>query len=145
MDLFLNKIFTLASTYIKPDGIVFIEYGVRWEKQIIDLASKYGLKHLATTVPQYKSGSKLLPLHLHLFSKTKQDIPEGYLETIRDTYGYNTLCQAVKPFVSTGEIIFDPCCGMGYSAQLCIDNGMKFRGNELNKKRLDKTIKRLNK
>ena len=39
----------------------------------------------------------------------------------------------------------DLCCGMGYTAQACIDNGLTFVGNELNKKRLGKTINRLNK
>ena len=34
-------------------------------------------------------------------------------------------------------------CGMGYTAQATVDRNMIFRGNELNKKRLDKTIKRL--
>ena len=37
----------------------------------------------------------------------------------------------------------DLCCGMGYTAQACIDNGLKFIGNELNEKRLGKTIGRL--
>jgi len=36
-------------------------------------------------------------------------------------------------------------CGMGYTAQATVDRGISFRGNELNKKRLDKTIARLSK
>ena len=145
LDLFLNKIFTLAANYTKPNGIIFIEYGVKWESNILELAKQYGLKHLGTALPQYRSGSRLLPLHLHLFSKTAQNLPNGYLETIKDTYGYTTLRNAVAPFVKAGEIILDPCCGMGYSAQLCVDNQMRFRGNELNAKRLEKTKARLNK
>jgi predicted methyltransferase len=43
-----------------------------------------------------------------------------------------------------GDKILDPCCGMGYTAQIAIDNGMYFYGNELNAKRLQKTINRFN-
>jgi hypothetical protein len=34
---------------------------------------------------------------------------------------------------------------MGYTAQAAIDNGLAFRGNELNAKRLEKTVARLSK
>jgi hypothetical protein len=37
-------------------------------------------------------------------------------------------------------IVFDPCCGMGYTARAAVAAGMRFRGNELNAKRLQKTI-----
>jgi len=39
----------------------------------------------------------------------------------------------------------DLCCGMGYTAQACVDNGLSFVGNEFNMARLQKTINRLRK
>jgi len=143
LNAFLAQIFNLAKAYTKPDGLIFIEYGVKWEKEILDRAASYGFIHLGTAHPLYRSGSKLLPLHLHVFSKTQINLPNGYLESIRDTYGMDTLRNAVRPFVKQGEVIFDPCCGMGYCAQIAIENNMAFRGNELNHKRLSKTIDRL--
>ena len=132
-DDFLNKIFDISARY--SNGVVFIEYGVQWEQDILDKAQKYGLKHNATIVTQYLSGSKKLPLHLHIFNSPIELQPE-YLESVKGTHGYATLQAAIKPFVKKGGIVLDPCCGMGYSAQIAIDNGMKFRGNELNWKRL---------
>lgn len=140
---FLNQIFGLAKKFAK--NLVFIEYGIKWEKDIIDLASKYGLNHIVTTNPIYRSGSRMLPLHLHVFAKKVIELPIGYVESIKDTYGMDTLRKATAPFVKAGDILLDPCCGMGYCAQIAIDNNMVFRGNELNSKRLQKTIARLEK
>ena len=142
---FVSQIFNLASSFTSDNGIVFIEYGCKWADDILNMAKKYGLIHLGTAKPLYKSGSKLLPLDLHIFSKQQINLEIGYLDAIRDTYGLDTLRQAVRPFVKAGEIIFDPCCGMGYCAQIAIENNMVFRGNELNKARLQKTIDRLSK
>jgi hypothetical protein len=36
--------------------------------------------------------------------------------------------------------VIDPCCGMGYTAKAAVHNRMRFAGNELNAKRLQKTI-----
>jgi hypothetical protein len=140
---FLNQIFSIAYKYSKD--IVFIEYGIQWEKDIIELGTKHGLKHIGLAHPIYRSGSRMLPLHLHIFAKSNVQLPNGYLDSIKDTYGLETLKRAIKPFVKEGEIILDPCCGMGYCAQMAIDNNMVFRGNELNEKRLSKTINRLEK
>jgi len=41
------------------------------------------------------------------------------------------------------QIVLDPMCGMGYTAQATVDRGICFYGNELNEKRLGKTVKRL--
>jgi len=142
---FVKQIFNLAAVYTKDDGIVFIEYGCKWADDIINMAKTYGLLHIATAKPLYRSGSKLLPLDLHIFSKRPITLENGYLDAICDTYGLDTLRQAVRPFVKPLEIIFDPCCGMGYCAQIAIENNMAFRGNELNRARLQKTINRLEK
>lgn len=140
---FIDKIFEIASAYSK--NLVFIEYGIKWEQEIKDYGAKYGLKHIALIPLQYRSGNRLLPLHLHVFAKKDIVLPEGYIESVTDTYGLNALKQAIYPFAKKGEVILDPCCGMGYTAQIAINTGMQFRGNELNRKRLQKTIERLEK
>lgn len=143
LDAFLRKIFSIAKDNVK--GIVFIEYGIQWRDDIKKMAKQYGLVDNGTIRLQYKSGSKLLPLDLHLFSKKPITIPQSYIKAVTDTYGYNTLKQAMTPFAKEGGTILDACCGMGYTAQLAIDTGMTFYGNELNAKRLQKTINRLEK
>ena len=141
LDAFLAQIFSICQKYAKD--VVLIEYGVRWEQEIKDMGAKYGLVHNGIAELLYRSGSKLLPLHLHIFSKSKLVLPVSYIENLKGSYGLDTLRKAIAPFAQQGKIVLDPCCGMGYTAQIAIDNGMVFRGNELNKKRLSKTIKRL--
>jgi hypothetical protein len=142
LDLFLNKVFETAATFAK--GVIFIEYGLRWDDLILRKANMFGLKHAYAIETFYGSGKKLLPLHLHILHRSKQmTIPDEYIQEVQLTHGYETLKTAVAPFIVKGGIVLDPCCGMGYSAQIAIDNGMRFRGNELNKARLLKTINRL--
>lgn len=142
LDLFLNKVFETASKYSK--NIVLIEYGIKWREMIKERGAKYGLIHKGIADLKYYSGSRLLPLDLHVFAKTDINLPKGYLENLKDTYGLTTLRNAIEPFKVPGGIILDPCCGMGYTAQIALETGMSFRGNELNAKRLSKTINRLN-
>lgn len=140
---FLEQIFSIANKYAK--GPIFIEYGCQWEENIRVMGNKYGFSHLGIADLRYKSGSKLLPLHLHVFSKGPLQLPQGYLKSLSGTFGFETLKRAVTPFAVKDGIVLDPCCGMGYSARAAIENGMSFRGNELNRKRLQKTIEKLQK
>jgi hypothetical protein len=141
LDLFLNKVFETAATYAK--GVIFIEYGVRWADMIKQKSSIYGLKHICIIKTQYGSGKNMFPLDLHILSKQLITLPSDYVSYVMNTHGYETLKRATIPFIVKEGIVLDPCCGMGYSAQVAIDNGMRFRGNELNKARLLKTINRL--
>lgn len=140
LDLFLNKIFDIASK--KVNGLVFIEYGQKWSDNILSLAKEYGLNHLTTIQMQYRSGSRLLPLDLHIFGEA--EIKQEYIDSVYNTYGFDSLKKALAPFCKEGMKLLDPCCGMGYTAQIAKDNNCTFFGNELNRKRLQKTIDRLN-
>lgn len=143
LDAFLKNIFNIYATYGK--GILFVEYGIRWRDQIIQMGMAAGYQHLRIIPLQYRSGSKLLPLDLHVFSRTHIQITDEYVRKVSGTHGYATLEAAVTPMSNKNYTILDPCCGMGYTAQIALDTGMRFLGNELNAKRLDKTIKRLEK
>ena len=46
---------------------------------------------------------------------------------------------------TNADVVLDPMCGMGYTAQATAGMGLTFRGNELNATRLRKTIDRLQK
>ena len=140
LDDFLTQIFRIASKYSKQWFLC--EYGVGWREDIVNMGKAVGFKHLGIADLQYRSGSKLLPLDLHIFAKQNVPLPPNYLQSLKNTHGYKTLQVAVPPLVKQGQIILDPCCGMGYTAQIAIDNGCQFRGNELNRSRLNKTIKR---
>lgn len=144
LNAFINTIFFIAKNYCK--GIVFVEYGVRWREFIINTGKSYGLNYVNIIPLLYRAGNKMLPLDLHIFSHTLDVyISDEYKKSVTNTHGLNTLRKAITPFAKRDKIILDPCCGMGYTAQIAIDNDMIFRGNEINQKRLGKTINRLQK
>ena len=140
-DRFLNSIFKSARDY--TSGPILIEYGIRWRNDIKQYGERYGLQHHGIANLLYRSGSKLLPLDLHLFSNGQINIPPDYFKKLENTVGYETVRRAVLPFAVEGATILDPCCGMGYTALVAIEGRMRFRGNELNSARLDKTIAKL--
>jgi len=140
---FMLQIFKIGKAHAK--NLMFVEFGIRWKDDIIRYGTEQGFIHNGIINLQYRSGSKLLPLHLHVFSKTTLDLSTEYIDSVTDTHGFDTLKKAIIPFTKEGKIILDPCCGMGYTAQIAKDTGMVFYGNELNSKRLEKTIKRLEK
>jgi len=140
---FLNTIFDIASKKVKKH--LFVEYGKKWHDEIISFATSYGFHHAGTIETLYKSGNKLLPMDLHFFTKTELILTDDYVNSVRHTHGYNTLQKTLFPIVKETETILDCCCGMGYTAQIAVDSGMTFYGNELNLTRLEKTIKRLEK
>jgi hypothetical protein len=141
-DEYMRSLFSIIQQY--ASGIVLMEYGQNWAQQLIDQAATYNLQHAATIELLYRSGSKLLPCDLHVFGAGfKPSIPLGFREAITHTHGYSTLKAAFKYFAKPSEVVLDPCCGMGYTAQAALDHGMTFRGNELNASRLQITANRL--
>ena len=145
LDTFLNKLFEIARDCVTE--VVFIEYGGdRYRNLIFDFGIKYELHHVDVIELQYMRGRKSLPLDLHIFAKhpfTK--LSKGYIKAVRFSEGYNTLKQAVTPFIKKGLSILDPRCGLSYTAQFAVNNELIFYGNEQNSKRLESTIYRLEK
>lgn len=143
---FLNQIFNLASKH--TSGIVLIEYGIKWEKDLISIGLNHNLDHLGVAQITYKSGSKILPHHLHFF-KTKDYNWNGDINTIINKItgrtGLKCVLDAVEPFIVLDGIVLDPCCGLGMTAQMAKSVGMNFYGNELNLTRLKTTIHKLSK
>lgn len=141
---FIERIADLAYETTKPDALIFIEYGNKWNGDLVSIMEQKGMFLLATIPAKYKTGSNLLPLSLNIFSKKKEVVlPDGYIEHVKDTHGFECISRALEPFAHEGKLITDPCCGMGYTAQVALNTGMRFIGNELNLKRLNKTIERL--
>jgi len=142
---FLPHFFKLVAKYSKD--LIIIEYGIGWRNDLIRIAAQAGYKHGGVTVSYYKSGSKLLPLDMHIFSKSgKYHLTPEFIDICAKHNG-QTLVHKVFELLcpKDAKIILDPMCGMGYTAQAAIDAGYAFRGNELNEKRLSKTIARLQK
>jgi hypothetical protein len=138
---FLDQIFNTAMRH--TSGPVFIEYGIKWKEPLIAKALELGLRYNGTADIKYRSGNKMLPHQLHIFSTTMILLKKGYLESLNGMTGIECLKKAIEPFIVPGGIILDPCCGLGMTAQLAKASGMRFRGNELNPKRLSQAILKL--
>ena len=142
-DDFINHFFQLISRYAKDK--VVIEYGCQWNDDIVRMSNAYGFKHHGSTVCYYKAGSTMRPCDLHFLSKVSDititpQFQQGCtekedLELVEYIFNY---LEAPK-----GGICLDPMCGMGFTAQAAVNRGMRFFGNELNLKRLEKTKVRL--
>ena len=136
---FLDHIFTMAAKYTR--GIFLLEYGTRWDGDIISRASRFGFTNHGYCTPVY--GKPARPLHLFLFANRPISVPAGYFQSLDNTTGFETVKRATAPFAKPGGIAVDLCCGLGYTAKMALYYGMKFRGNELNSARLAETIKKL--
>jgi hypothetical protein len=146
LESFLEAVFLVARTY--ATRYLLIEYGIRWKAEIQAWGKSAGFDPQGVAKIQYRGGGKVLPLDLHVFTRAAAPIPPLYFEALHGTMGYTTVRRAIAPLVTLQPpdrvvTLLDPCCGLGYTAQAAVDLGCRFRGNELNRVRLDTTIKRL--
>ncbi len=136
----IDRIMDLANRYV--NGVVIIANGITWEEQVAARMTKGGLHGVQTHRIEYRSGSRILPCSLLIGTTSPTSSlpsytpPSGVIgsKLVSDVIGHYSL--NTKP----DSIIFDPCCGMGYTARAAIKYGHRFFGNELNNHRLQKTI-----
>lgn len=142
---FIFTFFSIIKKYAK-DRVV-IEYGIRWREVIENLSKQFGFFYNGHATSFYKSGSKLLPVDIHFLTKTEKIIiNKNLIDTCKEKNGLDLVEGIFDLYCKEDtKLVLDPMCGMGYTAQASINRGYKFRGNELNYKRLQKTIKRLSK
>ena len=139
---FLDAVLTAIATYAQ--GYVLLEYGCQWRSKFIEAVETYDLQHYDTVTPSYRSGDGLRPYDLHLFG-VLGTLPIKLDPAIASNHGIAVVRAAVPPLAVEGGILRDPCCGLGLMAQVAMENGMRFRGNEINGKRLQETIVKLEK
>jgi DNA modification methylase len=143
-DYFLRRFFDFIARWTKENAIYFIEYSLKQSEFIIELALSMGMKHVQSYTPLYKTGNTFLPLSLMVFTRGNFIFHAPPLDLVNRSYGYATLKQVTSLMsITKNHIVLDPCCGLGYSAKLALDNNAIFYGCELNLKRLSRTIKRL--
>lgn len=139
---FLERYFDIVAKYAK-DRVV-IEYGMKWREDIVRVATSKGFVHGGTTSTWYGSAEKPLECDVLLFSKSGDlQMTDAVVDLCRDHKGQAVSMGMFKLCAPKGGIALDPMCGMGYTASAAMAHGMVFRGNELNRKRLEKTIQRL--
>ena len=144
---FLPFYFNMAYQHIKD--LAVIEYGVGWRSDVISVCKESGFTHHGVYTSRYGSAAKLLPLDVHIVSKSgtfKMPDEDYFTKKCYELRGQHLVSFIFDYLLPEGaESVLDPMCGMGYTAQATVNKGLAFRGNELNEKRLDKTIARLKK
>lgn len=136
-DSLMNRIMDLIDRFVS--GHVFIEMGNRWADDLLDRMRRIGLDGLQVIDLVYNGGAKNLPNKLLYGSKVRP----VQIDILTGLIGGKCSRQAVALTATRGGIVFDPCCGKGYSAAAALAAGMEFRGNEFNPLRLERTIARL--
>lgn len=141
-DTFLGTLLQYAKKYTK--GFVVIEYGKRWVDTVIKVAEASGL-HFCGKVETLYGGKpyKMDVLVFHTSKKHSLDLRLAYhskdgktpLMVMKSIFG------DTKRQDSSDRIVIDLCCGLGNTAKAALALDMVFFGNELNQKRLDKTVK----
>jgi len=132
----LSRIFGFIHWHV--DGHVFIETGVRWGDMLARRFVNEGLFGVSVFNLRYASGSTLLQNSL-VFGGTAQRHKFEGLDPC-PYRGADLVRRVVGHVKNPGGIVFDPCCGMGYTARAAIASGMDFIGNEFNAARLAKTV-----
>jgi len=144
---FLPFYFNMAYKNIKD--LAVIEYGVGWRSDVISVCKESGFTHHGVYTSRYGSAAKLLPLDVHIISKSgtfKMPDKAYFTEKCYELRGQKLVSFIFDYLLpKDAELVLDPMCGMGYTAQATVDKGLIFYGNELNEKRLEKTIARLSK
>lgn len=123
------------------DGYVFIEVSVKLEKEVMESFSEV-LYNLKAVEVLYKAGDKLYP-NLVVYGTTSPDYKYNLDIDPKNSFDVKLPSDCIKNIALLNEIVLDPCCGLGLTAQAAINNGMIFYGNEFNRKRLNETIRRL--
>lgn len=131
--VFLHLLTFNLATYC--DGPIFLEMGMRW---VADLERAMGrAERPITAMATVVYGSPPRPHAICLFGGEKElldDLPTECWAATREI---------AKRVARPGEILLDPCLGLGKSSKVFADRGMDVYGLELNRKRLASAAKRL--
>ena len=132
----LDRIRDLIRKYV--NGHVFLETGQRFvDRAVSDMNPVIG--GIKTFRIKYRSGSRFVENYL-IYGLTHGSPPLSFDYSPEGMTGFSVVESCILAASAPGEIVFDPCCGMGYSARAAVNAGMRFYGNEFNPKRLEKTI-----
>jgi hypothetical protein len=125
---FVHRIKFLAYRHTK--GTKFIETGLRFEQDIIDVFGKPTARY----VIKYKAGGKILDNLLLVYGERPLQDPTGKT-------GFDVPYTAISSLPTQPKSVFDCCVGLGTTAKVAKKLGLICYANELNPNRVAKTMK----
>lgn len=129
LDCFAGEV----ARYRKPDAPVLVEMGLRWTAELDAAMMAAGLPFRRRWRIFYGPKSKPLPNALCLYGPRDLDLEVDGMR------GEPITSAALAASVSPGDVVLDPCAGLGMTARVTHALGGAFRGCEMNQKRLDVT------
>jgi hypothetical protein len=124
----------------RVDGYVFIETGQRWRQKLITHFEDIGLFNVTAFDLEYNHPNTIVNPCIFGGTAPQYKFTHNVQWRRNDARAVTEIIGAVA---RSGDVVLDPCCGMGFTAQACVNLGLSFRGNEFNAARLEKTIARL--
>lgn len=134
----LYKFFEIANKFGKE--WLIIEYSFK-NNLLLENLNKLNFNFLGIKKCLYKGGGKYLPFKIHIFSKSHKSLPDFFNKISENDKDYEVVKKVVYPIAKKGEILLDPFSGLGNSFRVALETDMIYRGNELNKKRVLKSLK----
>jgi hypothetical protein len=131
----LSRLGDLTAAHVR--GMVYVEMGERWTEQTAEAIEAAGITLIATHTIYYKGNKGLLPAkliegHIGIDSPYPIEFDPGQYQGV-------ALPRSILASAPQNSIVFDPCCGMGFTAQAATSHSLRFYGNEFNSARADKT------
>lgn len=131
---FLDSFALVCSEHRKPDAPVFVEMGLRWTDDLDQAMDAVGLPFQRRWSIFYGPKRKPLENTVALFGA---QAPEFVLP--EPSHGEPVTRAIIGACVKSGDIVLDPCTGLGMTARCTVNGGGRFRGSELNRARLART------
>ena len=125
---FVQRIKFLADRHVR--GSIFLETGMRFEQDIIDIFGKPQGRY----VIKYKGGGKILPNVLLGYGEQPKLNPSGMM-------GFDVPFTVLSSLPTPPKSVFDCCVGLETTARVAKKMDLLCYANELNPKRAAKTMK----
>ena len=132
---FLAAFCRACAKYRTSNTPVFVEMGLRWVDELDASMRAVGLPPQRRWAITYGPKKSALPNVLSLFghSSIEIDLPSP-------PHGEPVTRAILGAVVRPGDIVLDPCTGLGMTSRITHALGGYYRGTEMNAKRLAKTI-----
>lgn len=121
-----------VASAITSESAVFVEMGERWADDFAAALAAVRIFVAQRWTVQYGH-----PPRPNVLLYAGPSLPGGFDPSALNGPALPRAC--VAAVAHRGEIVLDPCCGKGFTARAAVLNGMRFRGVELNPKRLEVT------
>jgi|GEM_PF-5457200 len=139
-DALLGRVFNLARRYV--NGFVCMETGAAGVDGVVREFTGAGLYGIEVFQCIYDANRECDVV----IGATSASYADDKIKSVVSPVEGKPLKGVAVPKYILGRLggnecgVLDPCCGMGYTAKAAVHNRMRFAGNELNAKRLQKTI-----